>query len=369
MRILRINPSLGLLVAAATAACGGDEPAPAPETGVDVSGDAAADPDASVDVDASDATVEDPSVDEGDALVDPEVDGDPDAPMDANPDVEIDTGPIVLPDPSHVTDLIPLDAAPSPDSLFQLETTTHFRTDAQLPSSSASALAELNGTVYAGSGSGLVRFNGEGFSLVEAIAEPITDLESTGDGLVGVAGDRVFTWTEALGMTWFDNAPFPTAAQSANGIVFVGTTAGLYFDGSITPANGTELWDVRDIVTDGASVWVATQEGLILMGRDALETIVAGDVVDAAVCGQRIVAALADRIVEVAPDGTQITTIAEVGGLPTDRLTSVDCSGDWILVGHEVGGSAISRDYSHTDHYYTERWIISDDVADVLIPR
>ncbi|MBI5527221.1 MAG: hypothetical protein HY897_12875 [Deltaproteobacteria bacterium] len=280
------------------------------------------------------------------------------------------------------------------DDPYQEEFPDQFRTTDRLATLDVRALAYVGGATWAGTADGLFRREdgGGAFTRVDLHLDPPVSPETIvdisrgaygNDGLVAVAlSDRVMLFSPA-GEAKFDFplSEGPVTSVAAGGDTLVAGTAQTIFKwtGATWEAAGNALpLDVRDLaVTAGGEIIAATGAGVLvfdaqdLSGPNASRTAASGDLLDddaraVTACGGRTVVATA-RGIAVHDGQTVALRRAQPDGLPTDNPFSIDCNDNGVLIGHAIGATWLSADFSHTDHYVSPRWLPDNRVPAVAL--
>ncbi len=331
-----------LFVALTAFACGGSDDA-------SVDGDA--------DGDAPDG--DDPDGDEPDG-------DDPDGDTDGDEEFQ-------YPDPAFIFE-VRTPAATAADEPYMQEFSEQFHRVEQLPSLDVKALAVIGAAVYLGAVDGLYQLNdtsrifeamplGGAAGAVHAIADELYE------GKLAVAlAERVDLID--LGGSSHDSFAFtdnPVIDIAVGGGKLVAATQnGLYeheSNGGWTLITGSDVHTYQGLdIADDGTLYAATDNGVRITGDGGSETWsnVSGELLDndaraVAVCGSRVAVATASGL-SIVGDGDPRRFLAQPDGFPTDNLIAVTCSDAGFLVGHEVGATFLSSDYSHIDHYASIRW-------------
>jgi hypothetical protein len=265
------------------------------------------------------------------------------------------------------------------DTTFLQERPTQYRTTDRLPDLDVRALALIGPDLWAGTATGLARYDsaGDKFTAValSAGSVPVVDIADTAlsDGRLVVAlADRVELFDPAGTNSQVFNIPQVVLSIATDGTeVYIGTEVGL---GKIeagafgTVYLGVSELQVNDIAVDSSYVWLATGSGLIRFDGSQVETLLEGEEVRtvAPLPSGGILAGLASGAALV---GTQNDRTIEpgVGALPCGDVTSVCVSGEFWAFGHGIGATVVEGDFEHVDHYHSQRWIPAEAVTDVAL--
>ena len=268
------------------------------------------------------------------------------------------------------------------DTAFAQERPSLYRTTDKLPDLDVRTLVVMDGEVWAGTASGLFRFNQQ-TDKFENVPMPgdeldVVDIASSklGDGrmLIGLAHHLVLLDVQGAQDESIQCPDTITSIATDSQKVWVGTTSGLYSleDHSLVQSPGMQNFVVADLETDGQALWIATNAGLVEYytetsnTHDAQKGALPDDDVRAVslVPGGGVLAACATGAAYVGTSSDRIIT-AGVGALPYDDLTSVAAHGDMIAFGHSIGATFIRGDFEHKDYYHSLRWIPAEHVTAV----
>mgnify|MGYP000070729615 CR=1 FL=1 len=260
------------------------------------------------------------------------------------------------------------------DEGFLYEKPHLYRTAADLPDLDVRALAVVGGSVYAGTASGLLRYDA-GSDRFVALALPggdgaVVDIATAAlaDGrlVIGLADRVVLLSASGSGS---ESVPLASVkAVAADGQkVFAGTPAGLFVsDGGAFAAEPAAAGrDVRDLALDSAgNLWLATASGLCRLRQGALSTFDAagGKIPDddvralAALPEGGVLAGCATGIARVGGAADRVMG-AGVGALPTADVRALAAAPGLWAVGHGIGASVLDPDRAHLDYYQSLRWI------------
>lgn len=287
--------------------------------------------------------------------------------------------------PDHVVNELRQHGDAVPDDAYPARVVTQFRTTDALPDLDAKSLAVVGPTVYAGTASGLARWQ-DGDAAFAAVpltgAGAVVDLAVTSDGRLAAArADGVELLTAQGGAGEIRPVAGETiAAVAAHGTeIWIGTDQGLSRLDSMaqTPIAPTQGVAIRDLAIAGDVVWMATANGVRrwdiaaskLLPDIAGTTLLTDDDVRALALsadGTEILAAAAQGLSRVAIDGGASTKIVPgEGGLPSGDLTAIaDVAGETIT-GHAVGATVMSATLK--EHFHSLRWIPDEAVTAVAI--
>jgi len=314
-------------------------------------------------------------------------DGDTDGDIDGDTVTEEETEQEAsYPDPESIWELRTREGRPpTADSLYKAEESTHFRTLEQLPDVDIRCMRKIGDTLYAGTATGLVRFDSDAQTFVpvvlDGIVEPIIDIAANmlGEGtLVLARSNAVVTLTsEGLATAYPIADHTVTAVAVLNEGIQVGTTTGVgSLDDShvfqpITLPNGI-TWEVTDLAVSNDILYVATANtGLLFVQNGNPEAAVIDPdssfrALDVCADG-KVLAGSAANLVLLSNMQKERSIDPGPGSLPTNNVTSVACGSDWWVIGHEIGGTAIKPDLSHVDHYVSYRWVTNNAIRAVVV--
>ncbi|NMB74968.1 MAG: hypothetical protein GYA21_07540 [Myxococcales bacterium] len=291
-------------------------------------------------------------------------------------------GPDGYPDPAFVYRATG-QVATAADESFRYEKPRLYRTTAELGDLDVRALAAVDGGVYAGTASGLFRYD-SGNDRFERISLPggdgaVVDIASTpmSDGriVVGLA-DRVILLASGSGSESIALSEVRAVASDGSR-VFAGTTTGLFRleGGAFVAAPEAAGQSVRDVAVDAAGdVWLATGTGLARLSAGSLSMITAssGKLPDddvralAAPPEGGMLAGCATGLARVGGGADRVMT-AGIGQLPTADVRAVAAAPGLWAVGHDIGASVLDPDRTHLDYYQSLRWIPAQTVTAVAL--
>ncbi|HOX43318.1 MAG TPA: hypothetical protein PK668_06960 [Myxococcota bacterium] len=270
------------------------------------------------------------------------------------------------------------------DEAFLQERPSLYRTVDRLPDLDVRALAVVDGAVWAGTASGLLRLDAaQDRFLAVALPGgdgPVVDLapRALADGRLVVAlADRVALVPAAGGGESFPTPAASQAVAASGAEVWLGTAQGLHRleAGSFVEVPEAAGLDVRDLGADeGGDLWLATPVGLTRLAgavrtdfRAATGALPDDDVrALAALPGGGVLAACQGGAARVGTAADRLFPAGK-GGLPTDELTAAAAGPDLFLVGHAVGASAVQGELAHVDHYHSLRWLPAERVTGVAL--
>ncbi len=272
------------------------------------------------------------------------------------------------------------------DEAFLQERPTLYRTTDVLPDLDVSALAVVGGVVFAGTPSGLFRFDKTAGNLVpEALAageQPaiiVISARPLSDGRLVLASANAVLLHAAPGQTEsIAVGASPTSVTARGTQIFAGTESGLYriSAGSAEQVAEAGALAVHDLDIDaGGAVWLATAGGLKKLEGGQLYTFdqASGKLADddvRAVFALETGGVVAGTASGVARVGTAADTVwhAALGEkLPYADVTSVWAQGDLVLLGHGIGATLVRGDFQKADHYHSLRWIPAEKVTAVAL--
>ncbi|MFA6035215.1 MAG: hypothetical protein WC889_20125, partial [Myxococcota bacterium] len=269
-----------------------------------------------------------------------------------------------------------------------------FRTTDRLATLDVRALSHLVDSTWAATADGLFRRGDDGNAFVRVslsaklppTAEEIVRVsrEAYGkDGLVAVATPNsvvTLTRTGEVAATYdFEFGPVTAVAAHGENLIAGTSTSIFRWNGAKwQQTNIKMIINARDLaITQDDMLLVATPAGVLIFDAGDISapedswTKESGDLADDDVravtaCGDTVVVASTSGI--AVHRGKSVTLLtARVGGLPTDKLLSIDCNADGFMIGHEIGTSWISADLSIADHYISPRWIPDNRVPAVAL--
>ncbi len=283
---------------------------------------------------------------------------------------------------------------------YPMDEPVQYRTTDRLPDLDVRAMSAAAGAVWAGTASGLVRYDAEADRFVAvplgegADGSPVTDLSRvlTGDGRVVAvqAGALHLVEPDTQTVESLPTAPLAFfaveagddevwASPSAGGLWRVVTLAGRA-DLDIEQVLDEGTGAVRDLAVDaGGVVWMATDSGLKTWDGQAMgsRTAADGTLLDDDVrvvirVEDMVVAGTAEGLSLIGEDGHQ-TIPAGVGLLPEADITAIAADGPRLLLGHGIGATLVSVDPgpppvpTEVHHDVSRRWLPSDDVRAVAV--
>lgn len=268
------------------------------------------------------------------------------------------------------------------DVAFTYEVPTLFRTPDVLPALDVRALAFAGGRLYAGTSTAVLVFERERF-VVHTPGLAVLDLASRGERVVAASAREVRV-LGAGGATWTSStADVRAVALGEDDVVWLATARGLWrWAPPASPELRAALSAPRDLVVAGGRAYVATSTGVARVVLDtgvveaswrAPSALADDDVRALALSGDGgvlwVASARGYSTIRLA-DGMSTVVMPQRGGLPTDRLTAITERDGVVLVGHEVGATAlgvVGPHRSSLDHYHTKRWIPDERVTAVAL--
>jgi hypothetical protein len=319
--------------------------------------------------------------DEGGDIHVPDATGDADDVWEQDiPDAAVD----VLPDPAFFH-AVRTHADRVVDWPYPQDEAIQYRTVDILPDLDVRALLAVGDQVLAGTSSGVYAWKEGVWSgpLVLPGADPedapeaILDLALSGNGSYAAVAtaDAVMAIPLDEGDGWRLSGPvtFTSVAVMDDGMLVAGTSNGVFAGGmgGFGPVEGTDGWDVADVAVIDDVIFVVTADGRLF--RDLDEVVIPSDVgLPRALGGastQAVRVACSGGLATVGMTGAASTTfLPGKGGLPTDRLTSVSQDGATVLVGHEIGATALVLQPGPgvlVEHYVSQRWLPDNLVTSV----
>lgn len=281
---------------------------------------------------------------------------------------------------------------------YLMEEPVQYRTTDLLPDLDVRCMSTAGEAVWAGTASGLVRYDAEADRFVAvplgegADGNPVTDLSRglTGDGrLVTVqAGFLHLMDPDTATVESFSTAPLAFAViEAGDDEVWASPSAGGLWrvtfpadrgDPVIEPVLDAGTGAVRDLSVDATGVvWMATDSGLKTWDGQAMgsRTAADGTLLDDDV---RVVMAIGDLVVAGTAEGLAFlhetghqTIPAGVGLLPEGDITAMDSEGFVVVLGHDIGTTAVVSSgednpiAGEVHHCVGRRWLPSDEVRAV----
>lgn len=352
------------LLAVVLAACGNDPADDGDTGGVDVFSDTSAD---SGDVaDAVDAGAD------LDASADPDVG--PDL-ADVTPDTPADTDAGGPPE-SSIFEIRAQDEAATGDSFYSSEETTRYRAADQFGDAAVSSVEVVADQVFAIAADGVHRLDwnrGHFARFDEPALDGATAIAATSEpgGYALVATPTGFATITQGGRVDTVATDSPVTAVAVGSFRRYGVVASelVWFPG-VDPVPGAAGVEVSAVSAGEGVVVVGGSDGLWFISEDTQERVLLSElpIDDVALCDDGdVYATSAGALLHSVGQLTATEIVPGRGSLPTDRATSVTCNADWLIVGHEVGASALARGADHIDHYQSGRWLLDDRVLDVGI--
>lgn len=281
---------------------------------------------------------------------------------------------------------------------YRMDEPEQYRTTDRLADLDVRCMSAAGGVVWAGTASGLVRYDTEedrflAVPLGEG-ADPVTDLSRglTGDGrLVAVQpGILHLVDPDTAAVQSFSMAPLAFAVvEAGHDEVWTSPSAGGLWritfpadrgDPVVEPVLDGGTGPVRDLAVDATGmVWMATDSGLktwdgqVMGSKTAADgTLLDDDVRVVAAIGDVVVAGTAGGLAVLREAGHQ-TVPAGVGFLPEGDITAVAGHDSVVLLGHGIGATALVASGGsdpfggEVHHYVSRRWLPSDQVRAVAV--
>jgi len=260
------------------------------------------------------------------------------------------------------------------------------------------SLSSVHGALFAGTQSGLFRFD-EGQDRFVEVGQD--------EGLLGVVydisrgttasleaalctGQGIFLVnTTNLGVRKVSAIETPVVACEcfSNQVYFTLSDGGLYVidlslsDAQVPLVEASETGVVRDIaINDDGTVFLATEKGLYIYTPGTggvLETkdenrLLDNDLYAVRAKGDKLVIGSRTGVVLIEGEDVQKRGFGP-GDLPLGDIVSVDFSDDFLLMGHRIGATSLVREegkpliLGQVNHYVSQRWLPSNDVHSVAI--
>ncbi len=288
-------------------------------------------------------------------------------------------GPAGYPDPAFVYRASG-QVATIADESFRYEKARLYRTTAELADLDVRTLAAVGGGVYAGTASGLFRYDSgsdrfERISLPggdEAVVDIATRALSDGRVPVGLANRVTLIDPSGVNPASFDLANVRCVAS--DGVtLWAGTSDGLHELSAVRFERVTAVpqQEIRDVAVDaGGALWLATGSGLLRWSNQSLQTFDAAssklpddDVrAVAALPEGGVLAGCATGLARVG-GGAELLMTAGIGKLPTADVRAVAAAPGLWAVGHGLGASVLDPDRTHLDYYQSLRWLPAQAVT------
>ncbi len=281
---------------------------------------------------------------------------------------------------------------------YLMDEATQYRTVLLLPNLDVRAMSYAGGRLWVGTAAGLYWLDeaedifkelplGEGISP-EIVA--ISDALDT-DGLLALITDgallRVHPDSAELEFLALNDVPRFTAVTTLGDYLWLGTEAqGLHFvnvdadNPEPNPVDNTEQFSVRDLLADGGgNIWVATDSGVRRYAGNEWTTydLVGGYLPDNDVRAlafdpetNAVFAGTVMGIASIVGDSAKLLT-AGIDKLPHDVVTAMAVSGNRLILGHDIGATALvdallgDNPFARFDHYISERWLPDNAVRAV----
>lgn len=268
------------------------------------------------------------------------------------------------------------------DVPYVAETPVLFRTPQVMTSTDVRSLLFFQERMYAGTAAGLAAFDRQRGTFTPhgdpLAAGEVVDLAAFEDRLLLAMPGRVVVLKDGEPGEIFPVPPgeaFRAVVASQHGI-FAGTRTQVVrlTQGAPESLFPREL-EVRDLLVAGELLLVATSAGVwrfdlatstTAPSLRAPDSLLDDDVRALALSedGGAILAATAEGLSSIPLAGGVATlTRAGIGGLPTASLTAVASGPGAVLIGHEIGATALLGD--RTRHYHSRRWIPEERVTAV----
>ncbi len=271
------------------------------------------------------------------------------------------------------------------DLSYPADTVQMFRTTDLLPQLHVNALGVSGDQVYAGTRGGLMRLSQDRqrFDAVPGVATDIVDIAS-GQGALLVASEHHLYVLDLQGALSTDfaiaTATVASVAVDRSARIILGTQDGLLVvdnTGAVT-ASVSVGFVVRDILVVGEIAYLATEAGVQrvdLSGQSLLPPwkapaqLVDDDVRALAEAGQgpAIWAVTAQGLSSITR-GSGEAVKQEPGvetGLVSGDIRAVAQRAGMLLLGHQIGATALLSDY--VEHYHSLRWLPDEQVNAVAV--
>ena len=301
------------------------------------------------------------------------------------------------PDPKFVHKLSG-DPLTSATEKYLMDEATQYRTTELLPNLDVRVIAEVGGKLWVGTAGGLFTLD-EAEDLFKEV--PLSDgispelvaianaLDPIGRLAIITEGAllRVQPETGETDLIALNDEPRFTCVAAAGDYLWLGTEGhGLYLlnltEEPLEPKAMAEeeLFGIRDVLIDGGdNVWMATPGGVRRYSGSAwkLFDVASGHLPDNDVRAlafdqetNAVFAGTAVGIARIVGDSATLLT-SGIGKLPHDVVTSLAASGDRLVLGHDIGATAVvdalvgDEPFARFDHYISERWLPDNGVQAV----
>lgn len=310
------------------------------------------------------------------------------------PDAEM---PFAYPDAAYIN-AVRNSPVSLPDQPFKQKFAEFFRTTDVLPSLSINVMTTVDDWIFVGTPDGLYGRQGDAaaFSLVGGVAlargmveeSNVIDIASSfsGERLVFVTPHtiKMFDGTTLTEFAVTEDELTSVTVFAPTGTIIVGGKNGLYtFDEETTDGGpdavlikDTDLGDVevRDVAVasdteNTFTILAATAQGIFAKdpgGASDFVTVDSGmipdnNVLSLAICPAGL--AIGTETGFAVGAGVNPSIIkAEVGALPYGHVISIACNNDGYLLGHEMGATWLSDDFSQKEYFYGLRWMVDQIV-------
>ncbi len=271
---------------------------------------------------------------------------------------------------------------PLVDTPYQIDTPLFYPIDGPGAAQNVLCLAEVDGSVYAGTGDGVYVLTGKKWVKSGDDTQAVSAIVKNpfGKGICTASDNQVSC---ADGDKTFSLAQDETVSSMAasNSQVWVVGTNGLYrWDGGqpgvVSGLKGQPravaiLGDGHVIVVTDRGVQVNVDAQWVAVDASKLPD---SDCSSVSTDGQNVVigckTGIARGRITVSQGKVSLdewkTYKAGIGGLASDAIRAVSIHGDTITLAYGFGGGAITGDMAHQDYYVSLRWLPSNHVQAVL---
>lgn len=268
------------------------------------------------------------------------------------------------------------------DVSFDAPEVTQFRTTEVLPNLDVRALGVFAGEVWVGTSGGVAKLLPDGIGFADLALDTggaAVDFAPLADGRVAVAGlERVVIAGEGQQEVWPAVGHSLTSIAARGDEVFVGSDGGAYriSAAGLTPLPGLQGLAARDLAVAGNTLHVATSSGVRrfdlanaaavpswrapaeLPDDDVRALAVGSD-------GTTLHVGTALGYARLTPDGTAHVEVAGLNGLAAGNVSALAERGGTLLLGHDIGVTAIEGPKKR--HLHSLRWLPGDSVTSVAI--